>query len=488
MDPVLLVFPLPTNEQMDSLSPPLSILYVGSYLEKAGVPVSYIDLRIHTMEDLYSELDKGPLLVGVSSMTGYQLIGTLEVLQAVRERASETPTVLGGIHASMLPDQSLADDLVDFVVVGEGEVTLLELVEVLEIGKEDFAKILGLGWKRKDGSRVINPPRPFMDLGESPPPVTETSKHLFEYYPMGKVQVSRGCPHRCSFCYNTVFNRRKYRFKPLENIEAEILAIKRLAPTSQHLSLLSDHIGHNRQRIIDIADLVAKHGYTFHTSIRAEVLDEELVSAIDGICEEVFVGVEHVVPRIRKLIRKDNTVSDIRRMVHILAKSSIRPVLSFMTAFPGETLEETLANMDFADELQSIDPKAEITPFFLTTPFPGTELFQTALECGFKGPKRLKDWSEFGLGHVTMPWVDKATEIFTDLYGISLLIYTKEMSYQSNDFERQWFSYLREKALQRWHARDLRFKKELAMFVAYNEQFRRFQRPRKRPRLDRLTD
>lgn len=485
MDPVLLVFPIPTVEQMDSLTPPLSILYIGSYLEKSGVPVSYIDLRIHTMEDLYSEIDRGPLLIGVSSMTGYQLIGTLEVLRAVHERAPEMPTVLGGIHASMVPDQSLAHELVDFVVVGEGEVTLLELVKLLEQGKEDFAKILGLGWKTKEGARVINPPRPFMDLAESGPPVTDTSKHLYEYYPMGKVQVSRGCPYRCSFCYNAVFNRRKYRFKPLEIIEAEILGIKHLTANIQHLSLLSDHIGHNRQRIIDIAELVAKYGYTFHTSIRADSLDEKLISAIDGICEEVFIGVEHIAPRIRKLIHKDNTEDDVRRTVHLLARSSIRPVLSFMTGFPGETREETLANMDFADELRSIDAKAEITPFFLLTPFPGTELFQTALECGFKEPKSLKDWSEFGLGHVTMPWIDRETERFTDLYGIGLLIYTKETSYQSNQFEQQWFSYLREKALQGWEARDLRFKKELAMFVAYNEQFRRFERPRKRPQLVR---
>jgi len=488
MHPVVLVFPIPTHDQVGSLSPPLSILYLGAFLERAGVEVSYLDLRIHNLKDLYSELEKEPLLVGVSSMTGYQLIGAVEVLKAVKERAPQTPTVLGGVHVSMLPEQSLADELVDFVVVGEGEATLLELVETLDSGRPEFGKILGLGWKKQDGTPVLNGPRPFLDLAESPPPVTETSRHLYDYYPMVKIQVSRGCPHRCGFCYNTVFNRRAYRFKPLENIEAEIKTLGQLAANKKHLSVLSDHIGPQRQRIIDIAGIIARAGYTFHSSIRAESLDEKLIEAIDGVCEEVFIGVEHVSERIRKLIRKDNSVADVRRAARLLARSSIRPVHSFMTAFPDETRAETLANMDFADELRATDPKAEISPFFLLTPFPGTELYSLALERGYQAPGSLSGWRNFGLGQVNMPWVDRRSEAYTDLYGIGLLIFTPAASYSSNDFEREWFAYLQEKAWQRWRERDLRFKKELAMFLAYNDKFRRYKRPRKRPPLTRMTD
>jgi radical SAM superfamily enzyme YgiQ (UPF0313 family) len=468
MYPVLLVFPPPSEEQADTISPPLSILYVGAHLERAGVSVSYVDLRVQPLQTLLDELDKGPSLVGVSSMTGFQLVGTMDVLETVKKRQPGIKTVLGGVHASLLPEQTLSDPLVDFVVIGEGEITLLELVQELKSKKEDLSNIMGVGWKKKDGSIVINGQRPFMNMADAVAPITQSSLHLYQYYPIGKTQVARGCPFHCAFCYNTVFNRRKYRQKPLEVIEAEIRIITKMAPHVKHISLLADEIGFNHKRIVSMAKLTAKFGYSFHTAIRAENVDEKLVTEIDNICEELFIGVEHVSPRIRKMICKDNNVDDITQASQVLARSKIRPVWSFMTAFPEETREETLANMDYADMLRVQNPRSVISPFFLTTPFPGTELYVLAQKYGYRPPKDLRDWRDFGLGKVTMPWIDAKAENFSDLYGMSCLLFTSEKSYRRSDFEMQWFSYLKETAWQRWKARDIRFKREWEMFLAYN--------------------
>jgi len=478
MASVILVFPAPDNEQVDAISPPLSILYLGSFLEKAGVSVTYLDMRAQSIDDFRKELAKGPTLVGVSSMTGYQLIGAIEVLRAVKERDPGIPTVLGGVHASLKAEQSLCDPLVDFVVIGEGEHTLLELTEAIEKRRQDLGKITGLGWK-KLGRAVINPPRPFMDLSESEPPITKSSKHLYDNYFHGKVQISRGCPYRCAFCYNTSFNLRKFRVKPLENIEKEIQTIKKHIPALDHFTLLADNIGSDKERIVDIAKLAAKYAFKFHSSMRAEHLDEKLVSAIEGSCASVLIGVESVAPRIRKLIFKDNLVDDIRKAAKMLAGSKMMGYYSFMAGFPGETREETIASMDFADELRRIDKKSVIAPVALCTAFPGTALYERALKEGFKEPKDLEEWRNFKFSEINMPWIDPGNEYFTDLYGMSMLMYTSPDNYNATAFEKEFFSYLQELAKERWHKRDLCFKKEWKLFCAYNLGMKR---PKPKPK------
>ena len=469
MRTVILVFPKPSEDQTTNISPPLSILYVGSYLEKFGIDVKYIDLRIHPMEYLYSELDKNPLAVGISSMTGFQLIGTLEVLKEVKNRSNNIPTILGGVHASILPNQTLENSLVDFVVIGEGEITMLELIQELDKKTKNFNKILGIGWKR-NSEIIINSQRPFMNLKDQSSPITESSKNLYDFYPTVKVQVSRGCPHRCAFCYNTVFNRRKYREKPIETIENEIDTIKTFYPNIKHITLLADEIGFNNRRIKSLGNLMSKYNYTFHTAIRAEHVNEELIEIIEGKCEEFLIGVESVVPRIRQLIRKDNDIDDIKRASKLLSNSKIRVVWSFMTAFPNETREESIANMNFADELKNTDSKSIISPFFITTPYPGTELFTLAQEYGYKIPNSLIEWKGFGLGQISMPWIDKNNEYFSDLYGMSTILFTQDSSYQKTETEKNWFLNLKNIAKVKWDNRDLNFKDEWNQFLTYNRR------------------
>lgn len=474
MQQVLLVFPIPSDEQT-GVTPPLSILYVGAFLEKAGISVSYIDLRIHSLNDLKAELEREPSIVGISSMTGYQLKGTIDVLERVRNYSPEIITVLGGVHASLLPHQTISDPRVDFVVVGEGEETMVELYEALDTNKSEFSNILGLGWKKDEVQSVINENRPFIDLSKSVPPITSSSVGLYDYYPLGKVQMSRGCPHRCAFCYNSSFNRRKYRVKPLDTIESEIQVIKRFVPRLKHFTLLSDNIGRKKENLMDIAKLCSKHEFTFHTAIRPEFITEDLLAGLEGTCESLFFGIETLVPRLRKIITKDNTVDDVKRTVQMLSHSSIKAYYSYMTGFPTETKEETIATMDFIDYSKKIDPKCIVTPLFLLTAYPGTELYSYSLKNGFKEPATLSQWCGFGLGQVTSPWIDKEDEYFTDLYGISLLIYTDPKEYRGTPFEMELFTYLQEKANKLWLERRFEFKKELRIFNVYNKQFKQLQ-------------
>ena len=106
---------------------PLSILTLGSYLEKHGIEIEYFDERIHPMKRFEELLKKNPLYVGLSTMTSYQIKNTLKLASFVRRINPNIPLVWGGTHPTMCAEQTLQSDLVDFLVKGEGEQTLLEL-------------------------------------------------------------------------------------------------------------------------------------------------------------------------------------------------------------------------------------------------------------------------------------------------------------------------------------------------------------------------
>ncbi len=148
---------------------PLSILALGAYLEKHGIEVEYFDDRIHKKERFKQLIKRKPLLVGLSTMTCYQIKNTLRLAKLARKINPEIPLVWGGTHPSMCAEQTLESELVDFVVKGEGEQTLLELVHVLQEDKKNFEEIKGLGWKN-NGKRIVNRDREFINIEDLPFP------------------------------------------------------------------------------------------------------------------------------------------------------------------------------------------------------------------------------------------------------------------------------------------------------------------------------
>lgn len=474
MSDVVLLYPIPTNEQTETVGPPLSILYLGSFLENQGFSVDYYDERISPLKILEDYLREKPLLLAVSSMTGYQLLGAQRALLLARKISPEIKTILGGVHPSLVPDQCLKEDFIDFICIGEGEITLLELVKALKAKKQDFSSINGLGWKDKDSKPHINEKREFMDLDQSVAPVTKKSLPLYSHYPWKKIQISRGCPHRCTFCYNTSFNQRKYRIKSIDKIKEELETLKKFFPSMNHVTLLSDNIGRDKKKIRSISELMKSYKMTWHTAIRSEYIDKEMVDILAVSCDSIFIGIESVSTRILKFINKDSTNEDGLRAAKLIAKSKIKPFYSFMTGFPKETKKEILASMDFADKLKKIDKKASITPFFICTANPGTELYKFALSCkGYTGPKNFDEWSTFSLNAVSMPWMnEKSSNSALNIYYMTLILYLDEKDYSRTEFEKILFKFLKTQAEQKWKKRDFNFNFERDLFTKYNEDIK----------------
>jgi len=192
---------------------PLSLLALGSALEEAGFEVRIIDERMIDRLTLTvrEALTPETVCVGISTMTGYQIKGALEAACAMRRAKPDLLIVWGGVHPSLLPEQTLKNELVDVVVIGPGEETFLELVRTFVAGGH-LERVRGIAFKQ-NGKTVITEPRAHPDLNAIPfpayhqVPFDNYGSHLSEDNERTlPVMTSRGCPFRCGYCYNLAFN------------------------------------------------------------------------------------------------------------------------------------------------------------------------------------------------------------------------------------------------------------------------------------------
>ena len=193
----------------------MGVLSVATPVSRAGYEVQILDQRIEPQwrRVLETALAGGLLCVGVSSMTGPQLRHALEVSRLVKEHG-DIPVVWGGIHPSLLPEQTLENEYIDIVVQGEGEETFLELVQALA-GRTSLQSVRGI-WYKDNGHIRQTDARPVLDLNTQPPlayDLIESRKYIRVMSGVEHLNffTSRGCPHRYTFCFNTPFNNQSWR-------------------------------------------------------------------------------------------------------------------------------------------------------------------------------------------------------------------------------------------------------------------------------------
>mgnify|MGYP003394392533 CR=1 FL=1 len=191
---------------------PLGILSVGSALKKSGFEVKLINITEKEIDKIVKEIvELSPEFVGISVMTGMQTGHSAELSKEIKNIKPHLPIVWGGIHPSLLPEQCLGEDYIDYVVIGEGEITIVEFAKNIR-NISNLSSIDGLGYK-KSGKIFINKGREFIKnlndyrLDFS---LIDVSKHLFKLKKSQNAiayKTSRGCSFNCAFCYNRAFNK-----------------------------------------------------------------------------------------------------------------------------------------------------------------------------------------------------------------------------------------------------------------------------------------
>jgi radical SAM superfamily enzyme YgiQ (UPF0313 family) len=336
-------------------------------------------------------------------MTGPQIIRALEAGRRFRSRYPDVPIVWGGIHASLLPEQTLENPYVDMVVIGEGEATLLELVKALESGSP-LDRVRGIAY-RKNGRYRTTPARPFVDLDAQPPLAYELiDMDLYRRRIFGSDHVSfnssRGCVFGCAFCWDPVMHKRKWRAMEAETV---IEHLKRIIKDYGIRSFLfsDDNFFVDMDRAYRILEGVIQSGLDISIGklqIRVDALcsmnKDFLQLLVKAGVKRIHMGVESGSQRVLDLIAKKQTVEQVVEANRKLRPYPIVPLYLFMMGIVTETPAEFAKSIRLATLLTSENPKA-VKTFNIYTPYPGTELYNLARRKGLREPDQLEDWSGF---------------------------------------------------------------------------------------------
>jgi len=323
-----------------------------------------------------------------------------EVASTVKSIDKDIITVLSGLHPSVRPVDSLMQPNTDFVVIGEAEYTMLELVGVLEQRTtEGLKKVRGIGYI-KNGETIITPPRPaIQDLDSLPFP----ARHLLpmeEYFaavkevpPRGEIRkpwtmmiTSRGCPYNCVFCSVHVVMGRKWRGRSPENVVDEIEQVVHTYRIKQ-IDFLDDNMTLNKKRMENICDLIVKRGLDIEwytpNGIRADGLDKNLLKKMKASgCKKIRIAPESGVQRVvDQIIKKNQDLKKVENAVILSRKVGIKVGCFFIIGLIGETKEDILATIKYAYKLRQLG--ADSFYFSYATPLYGTELYEQAKRGGF---------------------------------------------------------------------------------------------------------
>ena len=404
---ILLVFP--SRHKAPDPQVPLQLLHVAGALQRAGHRVRIFDMRL---ADYHSLRIGDPLFVGITAMSGPQIRYGLELARGVRAAKPHVPIVWGGVHPTLLPEQTAASDFVDVVVRGEAELVVGPLADALAAGAPLDA-VNGLTYKA-DGAIRSTPDADLIDLDTIPVELPYDLLELDRYPTLqaGRVhiQTSRGCPSRCGFCYNSGFNKRKWRGKSPERVVDEMQYLLQRFPHVKIIDPVDDNLFVNRKRVEDICTGLLERDLkvAWRANCRFDYLakyDADFVSLVERAgCMELDFGGESGSQRMQQFVCKDVTADEILRSVENLHRwaPSIDPFVSWLSGLPGETYADMEKTFDLMDAMERANPRTQHYGIFMYTPFPSPLL--ESLPAEFTPPRSLEEWGSIEVFHFLPPW------------------------------------------------------------------------------------
>ena len=386
---VALVYPYfhPSGDNSIFRFPPLGLGYIAAQLTAHGVSTLLVDCTFAGEEEALERIRRSrPRIIGV------------QVMFSMKEKALEFARLLrrdcellvaGGPLPTSNPEEFLS--CFDVVVIGEGEQTMLELVQAVQEGT-GFASVRGIAF-RENGEVIFTAPRPFIeDLDSIPFPSREMfdndaykNYYLKNFgYSTTSVMTSRGCPFQCHFCSRPVFGN-TFRSRTAANVADEVESIRGLG--YERVWFADDCFTLNRKRLVSICDeLIRRRVHVgWECLSRVDTVDLTVAEKMkEAGCVRVFFGLESGNDQILKIMNKQATVKQAEDAVNVFKKAGVQTGAFFILGYPGESERTVLDTVDFASSLT-----LNYLSFTFPYPIPGTPLFERV-----KNLMVFEDWKE----------------------------------------------------------------------------------------------
>ncbi|MEN8190343.1 MAG: radical SAM protein [Thermodesulfobacteriota bacterium] len=428
---ILLIHPLGYNAELAgkdisrkaNIMPPLGLASIGAYLEERDIRVTIIDCYAHpdSMKRIQTILaEEKPAWIGFSCTTSSFLDG-VAITEQAKSILPRIRSVFGGPHVSALKEVLLTDyPPVDFLVVGEGEETLYQLMTEEE---DTIESIEGLVYRDSDSQPVFSGYRKkLLELDELPFPAYEKLEGYPEFYqlpifnypkaPNTSMISSRGCPYACSYCDRSVF-RRSFRYNSAEYLFRHVVYLREKF-NIRHINFYDDQFTFNRDRVEEFCDLMIKSPLkiTFNCAVRGDHIDLELLQLMKKAgCWMISLGIETGDENLLNQHKHKGNLKLLSEKIYLIKKAGIRVKGLMMIGLPGETERTVKKSMEyvFSHPIDDIN----LAKF---TPFPGSPLYQNIHDLG----EFDEDWKKMDCMHfLFVPrgmTRERLEELFADYY------------------------------------------------------------------------
>jgi anaerobic magnesium-protoporphyrin IX monomethyl ester cyclase len=359
--------------------PPIGLALIAAILEKEGYPIQLIDanaLGLGPEETVAMVTDTD--IVGITAMT--PTIGAaLNIARLLKQAKPKAVIVFGGAHPTLLPEETLtASPAVDIVIRGEGDAAVIELLHTLEENHSPES-VAGISYRVE--KKVVHTTDRTSSVAMDSLPFP--AYHLLPWkkykphpphgmaMPFAAMVTSRGCPYHCAYCSKPVFGSR-FRAQSPERVVEEMAYLKRKFGVKE-IAFYDDSFTLDKKRVHAIAATIIDKGLkiAWTCETRVNLVDEELLRHMNQAgCYAVAYGIESASPEIIRTLQKDITLEQVNKAVRDSHEAGLQVIGYFMLGSPGETTETIRQTIDFAKKL-----KVDFAQFSVTTPFPGTDLF-----------------------------------------------------------------------------------------------------------------
>jgi anaerobic magnesium-protoporphyrin IX monomethyl ester cyclase len=374
-----------TVKENYGIFPSLSLLYVAGILEDAGVEVLFLDVHAHewTIEETVEKLRAfGPDYIGYT-ITTYLFFQTLEWIKAIKAQV-DAPTIVGGVHLSIYPVETLTHEAIDYAVTGEAEVSLPELLGALTSGR-DLSTVRGIAYRVggpvSEGGRVeVTPSAQTVDVDAAPFParhlIDNTIYHSFisKYRNFTCFITSRGCPYKCIFCEQ---GSKAFRARSPENVVDE-LEIAVYEQGVRELDFFDSSFTIRKERVIAICDEIKRRklDIVWAARTRVDCISKDVLQSMRSAgCSRIYYGIESGNREILRVLKKSTSLDVIKRVVKETKESGIDTFGYFMVGNPYETPATIRQTIRLSLELD-----LDYAQFSKVTPMPATEMYTMLMQ------------------------------------------------------------------------------------------------------------